>query len=1203
MTSAGPPLFTEGERMQLGALDLEALRAWTQGSLSDATLRHILAQTGGNPARIELALRRWTGPAPSDGRLAASAETEADSGLPSTLIHKTLEGALPAERERLALLAALDGQVDGHEWGLSVHDFAFGFATGLLDRDRTLARLSSLVDLPSLRAALSPELQKSAHRKVAAALSATTGNAFNLSQREAEIIRHLALAGARHEASERLASAQPFWRVDARPFLSRVAELHPSSLNLDCQLCFAEMALLVGEARRASSLVAAVLWARPEPALELEARLLGAAALTRLGRGARAERLLGRVALREWPPETRARISEHVARARIARGDYAGAKRAVEEGLALGSTEVTPRLREALGIAALYGGEVPQAEAYFSEVLSLLGVQGSPRDRCRLLGYRAIAAFRAGHATRARDDHAQALEVAESHGLDDLICVCSLNLGTALQQLGDLGGAFERYERGLALSRAVGRESTELVLLFNRLNIQVEISDLARAEADVAYLERRAKQSQLVHFAPALELVRAEIALKTGALSRARDALERAASGYEELGLDRERVEVELCRAELEIAEGALDAALARALSAKRRAHELDAVDLGLRSDMLQGRIDAERGDVAAVARLGAALDVAERQSQQLIAAKLATELWLAVEVLGLQESDRHAEHAHRLWDRLAVHLTEAQREVFWSAPPRSRLLRSRRADAKTPADERAGPDAQALLRLLSLSRRINSSLSMDHVLKYAVDAAVELSAAERGFLLLRDDARGPVTLRARTEPDAVPSQTVIEQVMSLGEPLITTDAEADARLMGQRSVHAQRLKAILCVPIGTPSELMGTLYVDSRVHRAPLTARARDLLMALADQVAVALSNVRLHASLEQRSRELAAEKQTVERLAQGQDRELRRLREQIESQRRTLEFRYDYAQIVGRGPGMRAVLTELDRIVDADVNVLIQGESGTGKELIARAIHVHGPRKAGPFVAINCAALPESLLESELFGYVRGAFTGADRDKTGLMLAARGGTLFLDELGELPLSTQAKLLRVLQEREVRPLGSERALPLDVRLVCATHRELLSAAANGEFRQDLFYRVAVVTVRLPPLRERVEDLPELARAILNRLAKSADRPAPELGRDALRALSAHPFPGNIRELENILTRAFVISGGPRIGARDLELNKSVVPAPRSTNKRAFAIEERQRILSALNATRWNVSVVSRTLGIPRNTLYRKLQRYGLTRD
>jgi transcriptional regulator with PAS, ATPase and Fis domain len=363
-----------------------------------------------------------------------------------------------------------------------------------------------------------------------------------------------------------------------------------------------------------------------------------------------------------------------------------------------------------------------------------------------------------------------------------------------------------------------------------------------------------------------------------------------------------------------------------------------------------------------------------------------------------------------------------------------------------------------------------------------------------------------------------------------------------------------------------------------------------------------VALSNARLHSALERRSQELAAEKQTVLRLAQGQDRELKRLREQLESQRQALELRYDYSQIIGRGPSMRAVLSELDRIIEADASVLIQGESGTGKELIARAIHVHGSRKAGPFVGVNCAALPEALLESELFGHVRGAFTGADRDKTGLMLAARGGTLFLDELGELPLAMQAKLLRVLQEREVRPLGSERSLPLDVRLVCATHKNLADEAAAGRFRQDLFYRIAVVVVRLPPLRERIEDLPELSRNILGRLAKEAGRDAPELGRDALRALSAHAFAGNVRELENILTRAFVLSTGTLLSAADLDLQEHARPQ-QGTNREAFASEERLRILSALQRTRWNVSVVSRSLGIPRNTLYRKLERYGLKRD
>jgi transcriptional regulator with PAS, ATPase and Fis domain len=324
------------------------------------------------------------------------------------------------------------------------------------------------------------------------------------------------------------------------------------------------------------------------------------------------------------------------------------------------------------------------------------------------------------------------------------------------------------------------------------------------------------------------------------------------------------------------------------------------------------------------------------------------------------------------------------------------------------------------------------------------------------------------------------------------------------------------------------------------------------------------------------------------VERLSQSKDRELERLREQIEAQRRTLEFRYDYKQIAGRGERMSRVLRELDRIIDSDVSVLIQGESGTGKELIARAIHVHGARKDAPFVAVNCASIPETLLESELFGHTRGAFTGADRDKTGLLLSANGGTLFLDELAELSLATQAKLLRVLQEREVRPLGAERARAFDVRLVCATHRQLAREVEAGRFREDLFYRVAVVEIELPALRDRIEDLPEIGRAILERLAASSGRAPPELGPDALRALATYPFPGNVRELENILTRAVVLSGHERLGAADLDLARAPARSRHSRTRAEFEAEERERILQALRGARWNVSVVSRSLGIPR---------------
>jgi DNA-binding NtrC family response regulator len=215
--------------------------------------------------------------------------------------------------------------------------------------------------------------------------------------------------------------------------------------------------------------------------------------------------------------------------------------------------------------------------------------------------------------------------------------------------------------------------------------------------------------------------------------------------------------------------------------------------------------------------------------------------------------------------------------------------------------------------------------------------------------------------------------------------------------------------------------------------------------------------------------------------------------------------------------------------------------------------------------------------------------------------MLAASGGTLFLDEVAELPLSTQAKLLRALQEREVRPLGADRSVPLDVRLIAATHRDLERALAAGKFREDLYYRLAVVTVALPPLRERLEDLAVLCEKILERLAREAARTAPELLPEALRRLSGHPFPGNVRELENVLTRAFVLATGARIRAQDLDLGPRRAVAPRAQSRRDFEADERDRILSALRQARWNVSVVSRSLSIPRNTLYRKLARYGIT--
>jgi DNA-binding NtrC family response regulator len=296
-----------------------------------------------------------------------------------------------------------------------------------------------------------------------------------------------------------------------------------------------------------------------------------------------------------------------------------------------------------------------------------------------------------------------------------------------------------------------------------------------------------------------------------------------------------------------------------------------------------------------------------------------------------------------------------------------------------------------------------------------------------------------------------------------------------------------------------------------------------------------------------------------------------------------------------------MRRVFAVLDKVVDSDVPILIQGESGTGKEVVARAIHRQGRQKDGPFVAINCAALPETLLESELFGHVKGAFTGATRDHPGLLLAARDGILLLDEIGETSPAVQAKLLRALQEREVRPVGGDKPVALgDMRLVCATNRILRDEIAAGRFREDLFYRISVVEIDLPPLRERLEDLPLIAQTFLGKLAARHGTPPRTLSRGALRKLTTYGWPGNVRQLENVLSRSAVLTHSDEIGAEDIELSPVGHVRSRAQSRDEFHKEEAVRIRAALHQHGWNVSEVARVLEIPRMSLYRKLRRHGL---
>ncbi|MDZ7270258.1 MAG: sigma-54 dependent transcriptional regulator [candidate division KSB1 bacterium] len=327
----------------------------------------------------------------------------------------------------------------------------------------------------------------------------------------------------------------------------------------------------------------------------------------------------------------------------------------------------------------------------------------------------------------------------------------------------------------------------------------------------------------------------------------------------------------------------------------------------------------------------------------------------------------------------------------------------------------------------------------------------------------------------------------------------------------------------------------------------------------------------------------------------------EKRALQEENVALRQELRRTFELANVVGRSEGMEKVYRMVQKVAPTDATVLLRGESGTGKELIARAIHELSPRADKPFLAVNCGALPESLLESELFGYEKGAFTGADRRKAGLFEVAGEGTLFLDEIGDVSLATQVKLLRVLQTHEMVPLGATRAVPVKARIIAATNRNLEEALRVGTFREDLYYRINVFPIVLPPLRERRDDIPELVNHFLKKHggAKAAIEP------DALAALMKYNWPGNVRELENVVERALIMAGGGVITRADLPAHvvyNAQSPQPIEIPEEGLRIEEVERslILKALDRAGGNKTEAARLLGVTRRRLYSMMERLGL---
>jgi transcriptional regulator with GAF, ATPase, and Fis domain len=439
-------------------------------------------------------------------------------------------------------------------------------------------------------------------------------------------------------------------------------------------------------------------------------------------------------------------------------------------------------------------------------------------------------------------------------------------------------------------------------------------------------------------------------------------------------------------------------------------------------------------------------------------------------------------------------------------------------------------------------------------------------------------------------------SSSVVRRTLATGEAVVSDDVKIDPRLRDVGSV-AVEVTSILCVPIVARGAIEGAIYLDRRLRGRPFDDDAVAAARAIGSILASSLVTARTLSELEKARADLAEAlaKRTVER-----DDAARQLAD-VKSE---LPAGGDEG-IVGRSPAIRALVATIRRVGPSDVPVLIHGETGSGKELVARAIHAASARRDRRLVAVNCGALSESLLEAELFGAERGAYTSAVAARPGLLVMADGGTLFLDEVGDMPPAMQVALLRVLETGEVRPVGGSRTRKVDVRVLAASHRDLVALEHEGRFRADLRFRLEVVRVEVPPLRDRLEDLPLLAEHLLAEVRKRYALPARHLARDAIDALAARAWTGNVRELRHVLASAALQATGAVITATDLPAERSSAPA------RAAAVdapaapvdghEERANaIRRALRATAGQRARAAQMLGISRSTFYRYLEMYGI---
>ncbi|MBI5610229.1 MAG: sigma 54-interacting transcriptional regulator, partial [Deltaproteobacteria bacterium] len=887
------------------------------------------------------------------------------------------------------------------------------------------------------------------------------------------------------------------------------------------------------------------------------------------------------------------------------------------------------------GLHEYYAGQLDPAEHRLRALLR----RTRPGLWPAIQGALGLVAHRRGDLAAAREHYGMAASLAQAQGDRSRALNMAMNLAVIDHESGELGAALAGYRRVIDLAEHNGNPGAAARAKTNRGNLLASLGLLDAALGDLTAAVPFWQEVGNHHLLGNALCVLGEIARRQGRAGDAAELLARADRALEQAGAVTERLEIQIELGQIELAAAHVDQARQRGLEVRQAAASAGHSEWHGRALTLLAQCELDAEPWLAVPRdRMAALDDDLRLALDLLPASkalhrnqaCALRARLLLQRGQIDDARQLAQQQVGVLQRVAATLRGAERAAFERDPADAAARTLLQALAQLPEVPHGGSARPGLVpTLLAVNRRLGEQRDIPQILETLMDSAILLTGAERGFLVLDEGDPGTsVEVRATQlkvavarnldrenlkKPQHKLSHTVAEEVFLTGESVLSLDAQVDTRFADQASVHGGALRSILCVALRSQTGSLGVVYVDNRFASGAFTDEHATVLSALADQAAIAIHTARLLQAQRDTAEALRKSRAEVEDLnAQLRsqlaevEHELDDVRADLQAQRLAIAHRSDYSQIKGESPQLLQVFSLMDRVRDHDFPLLLVGESGTGKELVARAIHFTGRRKRGPFVAINCGALPANLLESELFGHARGSFTGAVAERRGLFEAAHTGTLLLDEVGEMPLEMQVKLLRVLQTSEFNRVGESTLRRVDVRVIAATHRDLAAMVRAGTFREDLLYRLKVVELRIPPLRERPGDIAVLAEHFLRENRAAGIGKVESIGKAALQRLLQFSWPGNVRQLEMVLKSACLFADSPVLERSDIDSllqreRGGAVASARGEPEAWWSVAsldviEARVVAARLAAMGGNKRKAAESLGIDRGTLYKKLQ-------